>query len=152
MDDDKFGVCGLIWISSMLLFASAFRERGFPIWLTVILSLAVSLVISTVIYIKWAKQERLLVIKVGVFWVSVLINIDIIYDIEEYPDDYQFQDALLTYSKQHKDVWEGSRKNNSGANTVFINLIHYRVEEYGMIQKKKPIKQFFIVEVKLLLI
>ena len=55
MDDDKFGVCGLIWIISMLFFASAFRERGFPIWLTVILSLAISLVISTVIYIKWAK-------------------------------------------------------------------------------------------------
>ena len=45
-------------------------------------------------------------IKVGVFWVSILINIDIIYDIEEYPDDYQFEDSLLTYSKQHKDVWE----------------------------------------------
>lgn len=72
-------------------------------------------------------------IKVGVFWVSVLTNIDIIYDIEEYPDDYQFEDSLLTYSKHHKDVWERLRKNNSGANTVFINLIHYRVEGYGMI-------------------
>lgn len=55
MDDDKFGVCGLIWILSMILFASAFIEWGLPIWLTVILSLAISLVISTVIYIKWTK-------------------------------------------------------------------------------------------------
>ena len=54
-DDDKFGVCGLIWILSMFLFASTFREWGFPIWLTVILSLTISLVISTAIYIKWTK-------------------------------------------------------------------------------------------------
>ena len=54
-DDVKFGVCGLIWILSIILFASTFRERGFHIWLTVILSSAISLVISTVIYIKWAK-------------------------------------------------------------------------------------------------
>ena len=53
-------------------------------------------------------------IKVGIFWVSVLINIDIIYDIEEYPDDYQFKDALLTYSKQHKDVWERLSKEQLG--------------------------------------
>ena len=45
-------------------------------------------------------------IKVGVFWVSALLNVDIIFDIEEYPDDYQSKDMLLTYSKQHKDVWE----------------------------------------------
>ena len=44
-------------------------------------------------------------IKVGVFWVSTLSSVDIIFDIEEYPDDYQFEDMLLTYSKQHKDVW-----------------------------------------------
>jgi hypothetical protein len=55
MDDDKFGVCGLIWIVSMFLFISAFREWGFPIWLTVVLSLIVSLVISMVIYIKWTE-------------------------------------------------------------------------------------------------
>lgn len=55
-----------------------------------------------------------MVIKVGVFWVSVLINIDIIYDIEEYPDDYQFEDTLLTYSKQHKDVWERLSKEQLG--------------------------------------
>ena len=29
-DDDKFGICGLIWILSMFLLASAFREWGFP--------------------------------------------------------------------------------------------------------------------------
>lgn len=45
-------------------------------------------------------------IKVGVFWVSALLNVDIIFDIEEYPDYYQKKDALLTYSKQHKDVWK----------------------------------------------
>ena len=45
-------------------------------------------------------------IKVGVFWASVLLTVDIIFDIEEYPDDYQSKDMLLTYSKQHKDVWE----------------------------------------------
>ena len=46
MDDDKFGVCGLIWIVSMFLFVSAFREWGFPIWLTVVLSLTLSLALS----------------------------------------------------------------------------------------------------------
>lgn len=44
-------------------------------------------------------------IKVGVFWVSTLFTIDIIYDIEEYPDNYNAKDTLITYSKQHKDVW-----------------------------------------------
>ena len=28
-------------------------------------------------------------IKVGVFWVSAFLDIDIILDIEEYPEDYQ---------------------------------------------------------------
>lgn len=56
----------------------------------------------------------MLVIKVGVFWVSVLINIDIIYDIEEYPDDYQDKEMLITYSKQHKDVWEKLSKEQCG--------------------------------------
>lgn len=55
MNDDKFGVCGIIWILSMVLFASTFRECNFPIWLTVVLSLTISLVISTIIYIKWTK-------------------------------------------------------------------------------------------------
>ena len=45
-------------------------------------------------------------IKVGVFWASVLLDIDVIFDIEEYPDDYQAEDMLITYTKQHKDVWE----------------------------------------------
>lgn len=54
-DDDKFGVCGLICILSMFWFASVFREWGFPIWLTIILSLTISHVMSMVIYIKWTK-------------------------------------------------------------------------------------------------
>jgi len=45
-------------------------------------------------------------IRVGVFWVFLSLDIDIIYDIEEYPDDYQLKEILLTYSKQHKDVWK----------------------------------------------
>ena len=53
-------------------------------------------------------------IKVGVFWVSALLDIDIIFDIEEYPDDYQSEDMLLTYSKQHKDVWERLSKEQYG--------------------------------------
>lgn len=53
-------------------------------------------------------------IKVGVFWVSVLLDIDIIFDIEEYPDDYKSEDMLLTYSKQHKDVWERLSKEQCG--------------------------------------
>ena len=44
-------------------------------------------------------------IKVGVFWVATLLNVDIIFDVEEYPDEYQSEDMLLTYSRQHKDVW-----------------------------------------------
>ena len=55
MDDDKFGVCGLIWIVSMFLFATTFKEWGFPIWLTVVLSLTLSLALFTVIYLKWTK-------------------------------------------------------------------------------------------------
>ena len=34
-------------------------------------------------------------IKVGVFWVSALLDIDIIFDVEEYPDDYQDEDMLI---------------------------------------------------------
>ena len=44
-------------------------------------------------------------IRVGVFWIFLSLGIDIIYDIEEYPNDYQSKEILLTYSKQHKDVW-----------------------------------------------
>ena len=50
----------------------------------------------------------------GVFWASVLLNVDIIFDVEEYPDDYQSKDMLLTYSKQHKDVWENLSKEQYG--------------------------------------
>ena len=53
-------------------------------------------------------------IKVGVFWVSVLLTVDIIFDIEEYPEDYQSKDMLVTYSKQHKDVWERLSKEQCG--------------------------------------
>ncbi len=53
-------------------------------------------------------------IKVGVFWVLALLDIDIIYDIEEYHDDYQSEYMLLTYSKQHKDVWENLSKEQCG--------------------------------------
>ena len=53
-------------------------------------------------------------IKVGVFWASVLLNVDIIFDVEEYPDDYKSEDMLLTYSKQHKDVWEKLSKEQCG--------------------------------------
>ena len=45
-------------------------------------------------------------IKVGVFWISALLNIDIIYDIETYLTDIDCKDILITYSKQHKDVWD----------------------------------------------
>lgn len=45
-------------------------------------------------------------IKVGVFWISALLNIDIIYDIETYSTDIDCKEILITYSKQHKDVWE----------------------------------------------
>ena len=44
-------------------------------------------------------------IKVGVFWFSYLLSLDIIYDIEEYSENGSSNDVLLTYSKQHKDVW-----------------------------------------------
>lgn len=59
-------------------------------------------------------------IKVGVFWVSALLNVDIIFDIEEYPDDYQNEDTLLTYSKQHKDIWEKlSREQCGGKYSIY---------------------------------
>lgn len=44
-------------------------------------------------------------IQVGVFWIFLSLDIDIIYDIEEYPNNFQSKEDLLTYSKQHKDVW-----------------------------------------------
>ena len=45
-------------------------------------------------------------IKVGVFWISALLSVDIIYDIETYSTDIDCKEILITYSKQHKDVWE----------------------------------------------
>ena len=59
-------------------------------------------------------------IKVGVFWASVLLNVDIIFDVEEYPDDYQSKDILLTYSKQHKDVWEKLSKEQCGGRYTVV--------------------------------
>ena len=53
-------------------------------------------------------------IKVGVFWASVLLDIDVIFDIEEYSNDYQAEDMIITYSKQHKDVWEKLSKEQLG--------------------------------------
>ena len=61
-------------------------------------------------------------IKVGVFWVSVFLDIDIIFDIEEYPDDYQAEDMLITYSKQHKDVWEKLSKEQCGGKYSSYNF------------------------------
>ena len=59
-------------------------------------------------------------IKVGVFWASTLLNINIIFDFEEYQDDYQSEDMLLTYSKQHKDVWEKlSREQCGGKYSIY---------------------------------
>lgn len=55
MNDDKFGVCGLIWIGCMLLLISAFKEWGIPILLTIILSITIALVIAVWIYNKWTK-------------------------------------------------------------------------------------------------
>lgn len=53
-------------------------------------------------------------IQVGVFWIFLSLDIDIIYDIEEYPNDYQSREVLLTYSKQHKDVWANLAKQQCG--------------------------------------
>lgn len=55
MDDDKFGICGLIWIFSLFTLIFVFREIGLHIALTVILSLVISLTITTLILIKWMK-------------------------------------------------------------------------------------------------
>ena len=55
LNDDKFGVCGIIWIGSSIMLACLFGEWGFPVWLGLILSLAISLTISMVIYTKWTK-------------------------------------------------------------------------------------------------
>ena len=49
-----------------------------------------------------------------------LFTIDIIYDVEEYPDKYNSKDTLITYSKQHKDVWSSlSKKQHNGKYSVY---------------------------------
>ena len=53
-------------------------------------------------------------IKVGIFWVSAFLDIDIIFDVEEYSNDYQDKEMIITYSKQHKDVWEKLSKEQCG--------------------------------------
>ena len=53
--DDKFGLSGLIWIISMCVLISVFKKWGFPGWLTIILSLLISLAIFAWVYIKWTK-------------------------------------------------------------------------------------------------
>ena len=45
-------------------------------------------------------------IKVGVFWYSSLLSTEIIYDTEVYDEPIRCEAGLLTYSKQHKDVWD----------------------------------------------
>jgi len=52
-------------------------------------------------------------IKVGVFWISALLSIDIIYDIEKYKLN-EASEPLITYSKQHKDVWDKLSKEQFG--------------------------------------
>lgn len=75
-------------------------------------------------------------IKVGIFWVAALLEVEIIFDIEEYPDDYQPEDMLLTYSKQHKDVWEKlakeqyeSKYSNYGFDALPRGRVWYDFEE-----------------------
>lgn len=54
-DDDKFGICGIIWFASWFMLGQLFAEWGFPLWLCIVLSLAISLTIFVVIYDKWTK-------------------------------------------------------------------------------------------------
>ena len=56
-DEDKFGVCDIIWVITLFLCAIVFRDWGFPIWLGAILSLVISIVISMTIYVKWTKNK-----------------------------------------------------------------------------------------------
>lgn len=60
------------------------------------------------------KRRIKYMIKVGVFWFSYLLSLDIIYDIEEYSDNGSSNEVLLTYSKQHKDVWSKLSKEQCG--------------------------------------
>ena len=45
---------------------------------------------------------------------SAFLDIDIIFNVEEYSNDYQAEDMIITYSKQHKDVWEKLSKEQCG--------------------------------------
>ena len=56
-DEDRGGICGFIWIITLILGAIAFRDWGFPMWSGVILSLAISIAISMIIYYKWTKNK-----------------------------------------------------------------------------------------------
>lgn len=55
MDDDKFGLCGIIWIVCLFALIFVFRVIGLHIALNVILSLVISLAVTTWILIKWSK-------------------------------------------------------------------------------------------------
>ena len=75
-------------------------------------------------------------IKVGIFWVLAFLDIDIIFDAEEYFNDYQAEDMIITYSKQHKDVWEKLSKEQCGGkystykfNTLPRGRVWYDLEE-----------------------
>jgi len=74
-------------------------------------------------------------IKVGVFWISTLLTVDIIYDIEEYSEKNNTE-PLVTYSKQHKDVWDKLSKEQYGGkyssynyNTLPRGRVWYDAEE-----------------------
>ena len=55
MDDDKFGICGLIWIVSLFILIFVFKEIGLHIALNIILSLVISLAVTTWLLIKLTK-------------------------------------------------------------------------------------------------
>ena len=54
-DEDKFGVCGIIWLIILFLCVGLFAKLGFPMWLGITLALAISITISMLIYCKWTK-------------------------------------------------------------------------------------------------
>lgn len=104
-------------------------------------------------------------IKVGVFWFSYLLKLDIIYDIEEYSNHYSSKEVLLTYSKQHKDVWDKLSKEQCGGKYSSYKFdilprgrIWYDLEEnkyeivfyrgsYNLIEIVAPkIKELFCIE------
>lgn len=64
--------------------------------------------------VKIGRDKRYM-LRVGVFWIFFSLDIDIVYDIEEFPNNYQSKEVLLTYSRQHKDVWEKLAKEQCDA-------------------------------------